>query len=132
MGRVEVYDRESGQWGTICYDDVTNSDQYIISNVVCHTFSTNMYSHANGPANLSSNIQPSTNNPIVNGPIHCGYYSNIYDYLYQCPSFPLNATGAMSRCTPDQEWVVVCDRKLKYLTCTPLYNITFAVNFNLL
>ena len=114
MGRVEVYDRESDQWGTICYDDVTNNNQRVISNTVCHSFGTNMYSHASGPANLSSNIQPSTNHPIVNGPIDCGYsYSNNYDYLHQCPSFPLNAMDAMSRCTPEREWVVVCNCKLK-------------------
>ena len=114
MGRVEVYDRESDQWGTICYDDVTNNNRYITSYTVCHSFGTYIYSSASGPANLSSNIQPSTNHPIVNGPIDCGYsYSNDYEYLHQCPSFPLDPTNAMFRCTPDQEWVVVCDRKLK-------------------
>ena len=114
MGRVEVYDRKSNQWGTICYDDIdASSYRYIIASLVCHYIFGDYY-HAYGPANLSYNIQPSTNNPIVNGPIDCGTSSRDYDHFYQCPSFPLNATEAMSRCTPDQEWVVVCSCKLQY------------------
>ena len=109
MGRVEVYDRSSDRWGTICNSDVSNYT-YVIANLVCNTFGT--YQSAYGPANLSSNIQPSANSPIVNGPIDCGYNLDDYEYLFQCPSFPLNSTAAMLRCTPDQEWVVVCDRKL--------------------
>ena len=109
MGRVEVYDRESDRWGTICSSDVGN--EYYLARLVCNTFGT--YYSAYGPANLSSNIQPSLNSPIVNGPIDCNYYSTAYDYFYQCPSFPLNSTEAMSRCTPDQEWVVVCNCKLQ-------------------
>ena len=111
MGRVEVYDRESDRWGTICSSDV-NSNENIVANLVCNTFGT--YHRVHGPANLSSNIQPSINSPIVNGPIDCGSDSRGYDYFYQCPSFPLNSTAAMSRCTPDQEWVVVCNSKLMH------------------
>jgi len=114
MGRVEVYDRESNQWGTICYNDVTNS-KYIVDDIVCNYLGRD--DDVSGPANLSYNIQLSTNHPIVNGPINCGTHSSFYDYLYQCPSFQLNPTDAMSRCTPDQEWVVVCSCKsyLMYL-----------------
>ena len=108
MGRVEVYDKATDQWGTICSGDIS-SDEYVIANLVCLSFGGTYYS-AYGPANLSSDIQPSANTPIVNGPIDCGY--NEYDFLFQCPSFPLNLTAAVSRCTPDQEWVVVCRRKL--------------------
>ena len=119
MGRVEVYDRESDQWGTVCYDDVI--DQYVSAQLVCNSiFGTYSY-HAHGPASLSSNIQPSTNNPIVNGLINCSYYLRVYDHIYQCPNFPLNPVEAMSRCTPEQEWVVVCRGKLynnKYTSYT--------------
>ena len=106
MGRVEVYDRETDQWGTICIGDIS-SGEYVIANLVCHSVG-GTYRSASGPANLSSDIQPSANTPIVNGPIGCGYNTNEYDFLFQCPSFPLNSTAAVSRCTPDQEWVVVC------------------------
>ena len=105
MGRVEVYDRVSNQWGTICSSDVINP--YHVARLVCSTFGVSY--HAYGPASLSSNIQPSINSPIVNGHIDC--HSN-YNYFYQCPSFPLNSTEAMSRCTPDNEWVVACHCKL--------------------
>ena len=111
MGRVEVYDRASDQWGTICNSDIEFNSQYVIARLVCNSLG-RQYSSAYGPANLSSNIQPSANSPIVNGPIDCGYNVDDYEYLFQCPSFPLNSTAAMLRCTPDQEWVVVCDRKL--------------------
>ena len=113
MGRVEVYDRNSDQWGTVCYDDVINNNYYVITSLVCNSrYFGGYYAFAFGPANLSYNIQPSTNNPVVSEPIDCGIYSDVYDYFYQCPSFQLNATAAMSRCTPDQEWVIVCHCKL--------------------
>ena len=35
MGRVEVYDRESDQWGTVCYNDVI--DQYVSAQLVCNS-----------------------------------------------------------------------------------------------
>ena len=109
MGHVEVYDRESDQWGTIYSSDVSKS-YYYVANLVCNTFGARY--RAFGTANLSPNIQPSINSPIVNGPIDCSYSSRVYDYFYQCPSFPLNSTEAVSRCTPDQEWVVACNSKL--------------------
>ena len=105
-----MYDRETDQWGTICSGD-TSSGEYAIADLVCHSFG-GIYYSAFGPASLSLNIQPSANTPIVNGPIDCGYTTNEYDFFFQCPSFPLNSTAAVSRCTPDQEWVVVCNRKL--------------------
>ena len=111
IGRVEVYDRESDQWGTVCYNDILYG-QNAIANLVCkNLFGT--YSIARGTASLSNNIQPSTNNPIVNGYIYCGYRSGVYDYFNQCPNFPLNPVKAMSRCTPEQELVLVCHCKLK-------------------
>ena len=110
MGRVEVYDRATDQWGTICNTDVQYYNPYAVANIVCNSFDT--YYSAYGPASLSSDIQQSTNGPIVNGPIDCSYYSNDYEYFFQCPSFPLNSTAAIGRCTPDQEWVVVCGCKL--------------------
>jgi len=120
MGRVEVYDRVSDQWGTICYNDVTNYS-YIVESVVCNSLG-KYYYYASGPANLSYNIQLSTNHPIVNGPIDCGTHSNVYGYLYQCPSFQLDSADAMSRCTPDQEWVVVCYCKLYFMyLCTCIH-----------
>jgi len=113
MGRVEVYDRVSGQWGTICYNDVTDNS-HIIGSVVCNSLG-RYYTYDSGPANLSYNIQLSTNHPIVNGPIDCGTHSNVHDHFYQCPSFQLNSTDAMSRCTPDQEWVMVCSCKSYFM-----------------
>ena len=110
IGRVEVYDRDSEQWGTICFSDVGEA-YYTVASLVCNTFGTK--NHLYGPASLSSNIKPSINSPIVNGPIDCGYMFNIYHYFFQCQSFPLNSTEAVSRCTPDQEWVVVCGSKLQ-------------------
>ena len=81
MGRVEVYDRASDQWGTICNSDVEFSNNpYDIANLVCNSFG--IYYSAYGPANLSSNIQPSANSPIVNGIIDCSSYSNDYDYFF--------------------------------------------------
>ena len=110
IGRVEVYDRKSDQWGTICFNDFISSFiRYEIASLVCSSFGRQF--HTFGPASLSSNIQNSTNNPIVSGSIDCNTvqsYSGFYDYFYQCSSFPLNSTEAMSRCTPDQELVVVC------------------------
>ena len=101
----------SNQWGTICSSDAEYGSQYILADLVCNSFGT--YRLAYGPANLSSNIEMSNNNPIVSGPIDCGYnYRNDYYNFYQCTSFPLNSAAAMSRCTPDQEWVVACGCKL--------------------
>ena len=112
IGRVEVYDRESDQWGTVCYDDDIFYSYYAIVNLVCiNLFGT--HSIARGPASLSYNIQPSTNNPIVYGYIYCGYRPGIYDYFNQCIFFLLHPEEAMSRCTPEHEWVVVCNCKLK-------------------
>ena len=115
IGRVEVYDRVSDQWGTICYDDIiSGSSIRVIANLICYPLFGRPY-HTYGPASLFSNIQISTNNPIVSGSIDCSTvhsYSGFYDYFYQCSNFPLNSTEAMNRCTPDQEWVVLCNRKL--------------------
>ena len=121
MGRVEVYDRESDQWGTVCYNDVF--DEFASTELVCKSIFGTYSFTAHGPASFSSNIQPSTNNPIVNGWIDCGYYSRVYDHFYQCPSLPLDPIEAMSRCTPDQEWVVVCRGKLYYNTYTSIYTV---------
>ena len=117
IGRVEVYDRVSEQWGTICFDDMISSiTRHVIANLVCHPYpSPSRRYRTDGPASLFSNIKISTNNPIVSGSVDCSTvqrYSNFYEYFYQCSSFPLNSTEAMSRCTPDQEWVVFCNRKL--------------------
>ena len=112
MGRVEVYDRVSDQWGTICYNDLEYyNSQHAIARIICTSLKYQGYT-AFGPAILSSNIQPSANSPIVNGTIDCGTSAFDYDYIYHCPSFPLNPAAAMSRCTPDQEFVIACRCKL--------------------
>ena len=110
LGRVEVFDRTSNKWGTLCYND-TVLYQYHLSNIVCKSlgfFSAYIY----GSASSFPNIALSPNNPIATGPIHCIYpSSNVYQNLYQCSDFESQLGISISRCTSDQEWIVMCTRK---------------------
>ena len=109
MGRVEVFDRRSYQWGTICADDVYN--QYDVARTICKSLGYSSY-YTCGRASDSSNITLS-NSPIVNGRFQCTHTSSYtYQNLYQCSDFESHLLGmSPSRCTSDQEWIVVCTRK---------------------
>ena len=109
MGRVEVFDRRSNQWGTICTNDV--SYQYSLATMICKSMGYFNYHYYRISSN-SSNIGLSSNNPIINGPIQCVYTSSfVYQDLYQCLDFESHL-GTSSRCTSDEEWVLYCRRKL--------------------
>lgn len=109
MGRVEVFDRTRKQWGTICTNDVS----YNLAKVVCKSLGYFSY-RSHGQASYFTNVKPSPNSPIINGTILCfSIYRTLYTYynLYQCSNFESNLKLVPSRCTSDQEWVVVCARK---------------------
>ena len=116
MGRVEVFDRTSNQWGTICYNDVS-SYQYYLANIICKSLG--YYSYYNyGQAINFPNIELSSHSPIVNGSIRCTYPSSsslsyVYQNVYQCSDFESKLGINISRCTSDQEWIVMCSRKLQ-------------------
>ena len=112
MGRVEVFDRRSDHWGTICANDVS-SYQYNLASIICKSLGYYSYRHY-GHASNSSNIGLSSNSPIVNGSIRCSYIysSHVYQNLYQCLDFESHLEPSPSRCTPDQEWILICTRKL--------------------
>ena len=119
MGRVEVFDRTSNQWGTICYNDVS-SNQYYVASIICKSLG--YYSYYNyGQASNFPNIELSSNNPIVNGSIRCTYLSYpssyMYQNVYQCSDFESQLGVSISRCTSDQEWIVMCSRKFFIYIC---------------
>ena len=110
MGRVEVFDRRSNQWGTICTNDVV-SYQYHLARIICKSLGYSDYHNYRISSN-SSNIGLSSNSQIINGPIRCVYTSSfVYQDLYQCLDFESHL-GTSSRCTSDEEWVLFCRRKL--------------------
>ena len=110
MGRVEVFDRTSNQWGTLCYND-TATYQYYFSNIVCKSLGY-FSAHTYGIASNFPNIASSPNSPIVTGPIQCPYpSSHVYQNVYQCPDFESELGINVSRCTSDEEWIVRCTRK---------------------
>ena len=112
MGRVEVFDRRSNQWGTICTNDII-SYQYNLATIICKSMGYSNYHNHRLPSN-SSNIYIglSFNSQILNGPIRCNYTSSFfYQDLYQCLDFELHL-GTSSRCNPDEEWILYCSRKL--------------------
>ena len=124
MGRVEVYDRRSNQWGTICTNDVLQYE-YSLGQIICKSLGYSSYIAA-GRANTSSNIRLSSNNPIVTRPIRCTYTSSyLYQNLYQCSEFESHLGISPSRCTSDEEWVVVCDCKFSIVLCMYVYQESF-------
>ena len=111
LGRVEVFDRTSNQWGTLCYNDVS-SYQYHLARIICKSLGYYSY-FTYGSASNFPNIASSSNSPIITGPIQCTYpSSNVYQNLYQCSDFESQLGISISRCTSDQEWIVWCTRKL--------------------
>ena len=115
MGRVEVFDRRSNQWGTICTNDVI-SYQYHLARIICKSLGYHDYRNNRLTISNSSNIELSPNSQIVNGPIQCLYTSSfVYQDLYQCLDFESHL-GTSSRCTSDEEWVLYCRRKLLMLS----------------
>ena len=110
MGRVEVFDKASNQWGTVCTNDIT-SYRYHLARIICRSLGYNSH-ETYGRASNYSNIALSSNSPIITGRVRCVYASSYkYQNLYQCSNFESNLGIAPSRCTSDQEWVVVCSRK---------------------
>ena len=112
MGRVEVYDRTSNRWGTICIDDVYY--QNYLAYAICRSLG--YYSHYTySRASYFSNIASSSNSPIINGRFQCIYatssYTYIYQNLYQCSDFESHLGISPSRCTSGQEFMVFCTRK---------------------
>lgn len=112
MGRVEVFDRASNQWGTICFNDIRY--QYYLVQIICRSLGY-FNSYANGYASGFPNVASSSNSPIVTGYIYChstDMSSYVYQNLYHCSNFESHLGIAnSSRCTSDQEWVLVCNRK---------------------
>ena len=114
MGRVEVFDRRSNQWGTICTLDIFH--QRFLAHVICKSLG--YPRHRNyGSTSSSSNIALSSNDPIVTGTILCTHTSrtiHAHYNLYQCSQFESQLMKAPSRCASDQEWMVDCVRKFLY------------------
>ena len=113
MGRVEVFDKTSNQWGTICFDDMQY--QYYLVQIICWSLGYYSY-YTNGRASRFPNVASSSNSPIVTGNVYCDstdMLSYIYQNLYQCSNFEshLGIASNSSRCTSDQEWVLICNRK---------------------
>ena len=109
MGRVEVFDRTLNQWGTICTNDII--DPLSLGQIICKSLGYYDYD-AVGNATSSSNIAPSSNSPILAGPISCTYTpSYAYQNLYLCPDFGSHLGMPSSQCIPDEEFVVACMRK---------------------
>ena len=111
MGRVEVFDRALGQWGTICNDDVIY--QSALAHITCRSLGYSNH-RTYGRAGNSSNIALSSNGPILNGTFRCTHtYRASYAYhnLYQCSNFESRLGVAPSRCTFDQELIIACVRK---------------------
>ena len=124
MGRVEAFDKTSNQWGTICTNDIL--DQHDLARIICRSLGYYSY-QAYGRASNYSNIVLSPNSQIITGPIQCDYTSSyVYQNLYQCLNFESNLGIAPSRCTSDQEWVVVCSRKFPNILC--LFHIKMIQN----
>lgn len=109
MGRVEVYDKESDQWGTICVNDVSDY-QYSFGEIICKSLGFSSYSTI-GRASNYSNIGLSSNNPIITGPMWCTSSSYVYQNLYQCSAFQSHLGISPLRCTSEQELVVACNCK---------------------
>ena len=111
MGRVEVFDRVSNQWGTICIDDELY--QSPLAHIICKSLGYSDY-HTYGRATNSSNIGLSSNGPVLNGTLWCAHtYRASYAYhnLYQCSNFESRLAVTPSCCNSDQEWMVACIRK---------------------
>ena len=122
IGRVEVLDKTSNQWGTICYNDISYS--YILARYICRSLGYPGYRISRRGRDYP-NITLSSNSPIITGPVQCFYYNYYYYYyysqysyysLYHCTSFESNLGMAPSRCTPEEEWIVGCTCKCIYKT----------------
>ena len=119
IGRVEVLDKTSNQWGTICYNDVYNS--HYLARFICRSLGYSNYRITRRGRDYP-NITLSSNSPIITGRVQCAY-NNYYYYdrsqytyynLYHCSDFESNLGNAPSRCTPDEEWIVGCTRKYTF------------------
>lgn len=113
MGRVEVFDRTSNQWGTVCYNDVSRY-QYELARIICKSLGYYSY-YRYGTANNFPNTASSSNHPIVTGYIRCTYAAYVYQNVYQCSDFESHLGMSISRCTSDQEWMVMCTCKFLYV-----------------
>lgn len=124
IGRVEVFDKTSNQWGTVCYNDVYYS--YYLARFICRSLGYSDYRITRRGRDYP-NITLSSNSPIITGRIQCAY-SNYYYYrshyknysLYHCSDFESNLGNAPSRCTSDEEWIVGC-------TCKCIFKIIYNV-----
>lgn len=117
IGRVEVLDKTSYQWGTICQNDVYIS--FYLARFICKSLGYANYRITRSGRDYP-NIASSSNSPIITGRIRFTssnyyhyYYRSQYTYfsLYHYSDFESNLGNASSRCTPDEEWIVGCTRK---------------------
>jgi len=122
MGRVEILDIYSNQWGTVCADDV--QFKYGFGRTVCESLgyggdSPYSFYQTAGSAGNYSNISLSLYDPIVNRSFYCS--SSDYQHnrnlgykhqVYWCQEFMMSLGSAPLRCNPNEELVVVCRRKL--------------------
>ena len=117
LGRVEVFDKTSNQWGTICYNDIRNLSYF--ARFICRSLGYRSH-RINGRGRDYPNITLSSHSPIITGPFQCSYNSYyyyrsryVYKYynLYHCSNFESNLGITPSRCTPDEEWIVGCNCK---------------------
>ena len=113
IGRVEVFDRTSNQWGTICYNDVSRN-QHELARIICKSLGYYSY-YIYGTANNFPSIASSSNSPIITGRIRCPYTPYVYQNVYQCSDFELHLGMSISRCTSNQEWMVICTCKFLYV-----------------
>ena len=111
MGRIEVFDRRSNQWGTICNNDVSSG--YELAHMICKSLGYYDYRNYRLTTADNSSIGLSSNNPNINGSFYCTYASSFaYQNLYQCLDFESHLGASPSRCTSDEEWILFCTRKL--------------------
>ena len=113
IGRVEVLDRASNQWGTICYNDISFYSSYLARSI-CKSLGYPGY-RFDGRGRDYPNITLYSSSPIVTGAIQCSYdyYYSKYTYsnLYHCSNFESHLGMTPSRCTSDEEWIVGCTCK---------------------
>ena len=116
LGRVEVLDKASNQWGTICYNDIS-SNSYYLATSICKSLGNPGYRTSRRGRDFP-NITLSANSPIVTGAIRCSYdyYYSKYAYinLYHCSNFELLLGMTPSRCTSDEEWILSCTCKFTF------------------
>jgi len=121
MGRVEVYDRVSDRWGTICANDVGQMHNF--GRIVCSMlgYGDDYFRRSyitGGNAGSYSNIHRSSNGPIIRGRFYCDYNER---YLHNCQNFLSYLGYSQSRCTAEQELVLICRRE--YALCIPASDV---------